>query len=42
MAEGGQLARAPRVGAGMRLWSTSANVLEEGPNEQPAMQQARC
>ena len=42
MAECGQLARPSRVGAGMRLWSTSANVTEKGPDEQPAIQQAPC
>ena len=42
MAECGQLGRASGTGAGMRLRSTSANVPEEGPDEQPAMQQAPC
>ena len=42
MAEGGQLARASRVRAGMGLWSTSANVPEKGPDGHPAMQQAPC
>ena len=42
MAECGQLARTSRVGAGRRLWITSANMPEEGSDEQPAMQQAPC
>ena len=43
MAEAGELAHASMVRAGMRLWSASADVSEEGPNKEPAMQQApRC
>ena len=42
MAEAGELAQASMVRAGMRLWSTSADVSEEGPNKEPAMQQAPC
>ena len=42
MAEAGQLAPASKVGAGMRLCSSSADVPQEGPHEQPAMQQASC
>ena len=42
MAEAGELAHASMVRAGMRLWSTSADVPEEGPNKEPAMQQAPC
>ena len=42
MAEAGELAHASMVRAGMRLWSTSADVPEEGPNNEPAMQQTPC
>ena len=39
MAEAGELAHASMVRAGMRLWSTSADVSEEGPKKEPAMPQ---
>ena len=42
MAEAGELAHASMVRAGMRLWSTSANVSEEGLDKEPTMQQAPC
>ena len=42
MAEAGELAQTSMVRAGMRLWSTSADVPEEGPGKEPAMQQASC
>ena len=42
MAEAGELAQASMVRAGMRLCSTSADVSEEGPNKEPAKQQAPC
>ena len=42
MAEAGELSRASMVRAVMGLRSTSADVPEEGPDEQPAMQQAPC
>ena len=42
MAEAGELAHASMVRAGMRLWSTSADVSEEGPKKEPAMQQTPC
>ena len=42
MAEAGELALASMVRTDMRLWSTSADVSEEGPNKEPAMQQAPC
>ena len=38
MAEAGELTQTSMVRAGMRLWSTSADVPEEGPNKEPAMQ----
>ena len=37
MAEAGELVHASMVRAGIRLWSTSADVPEEGPNKEPAM-----
>ena len=42
MAEAGELAQTSMVRAGMRLWSTSADVPEEGPDKEPAMQQVPC
>ena len=42
MAEAGELAHASMVGTVMGLRSTSADVPEEGPDEEPAMQQASC
>ena len=42
MAEAGELAQASMLRAGMGLWSTSADVSEEGPNKERAMQQAPC
>ena len=42
MAEAGELAQISIVRAGMRLWNTSADVFEKGPNIEPAMQQAPC
>ena len=42
MAKAGELAHASMVRAGMRLWSTSADVSEEDPNKEPAMQQTPC
>ena len=42
MAEAGELAHASMVRAGMRLWSTSADVPEEGSNKEPAVQQTPC
>ena len=41
-AEAGELAQAFIVRAGMRLWITSADVSEKGPNKEPGMQQAPC
>ena len=37
MAEAGELTQTSMVRAGMRLWSTSADVPAEGPNKEPAL-----